>query len=86
MRSSSCLLVEAQQGVFQQAGGIRSNNLAVIVKWPILDLFVAVSQLRMPGPRPCYCSDSCAKEGERAKTRARVGRLRERQKNREEKA
>ncbi len=38
------------------------------------------TQLRMPGPRPRYCSDSCAKEGERAKTRARVGRLRDRQK------
>ncbi len=44
------------------------------------------TQLRMPGPRPRYCSDSCKKEGEQAKTRARVGRLRERQKNREEKA
>ncbi len=43
------------------------------------------TQLRMPGPHPRYCSGSCAKEGERAKTRARVGRLRERQKNREEK-
>jgi hypothetical protein len=41
-------------------------------------------QLRMPGPRPRYCSDSCAKEGERAKTRARVGRLRERQKKERE--
>ncbi len=33
------------------------------------------TQLRMPGPRPRYCSDTCKKEGEQAKTRARVGRL-----------
>ncbi len=38
------------------------------------------TQLRMPGPRPRYCSESCKAEGERAKTRARVGRLRESQK------
>ncbi len=38
------------------------------------------TQLRMPGPRPRYCSDTCKAEGERAKTRARVGRLRESQK------
>jgi hypothetical protein len=37
------------------------------------------TQLRMPGPRPRYCSDTCKETGERAKTRARVGRLRERQ-------
>ncbi len=42
------------------------------------------TQLRMPGPRPRYCSDSCAKEGERAKTRARVGRLRGRKKERKQ--
>jgi hypothetical protein len=38
------------------------------------------TQLRMPGPRPRYCSDICKTVGERAKTRARVARLRERQK------
>jgi hypothetical protein len=38
------------------------------------------TQLRMPGPRPRYCSDTCKAEGERVKTRARVARLRERQK------
>jgi hypothetical protein len=38
------------------------------------------TQLRMPGPRPCYCSDTCKETGERAKTRDRVARLRERQK------
>jgi hypothetical protein len=38
------------------------------------------TQLRMPGPRPRYCSDTCKETGERAKTRARVARLRERQK------
>jgi hypothetical protein len=38
------------------------------------------TQLRMPGPLPRYCSDTCKTEGERVKTRARVARLRERQK------
>jgi hypothetical protein len=38
------------------------------------------TQLRMPGPRPRYCSDTCKEMGERAKTRDRVARLRERQK------
>ncbi len=38
------------------------------------------TQLRMPGPRPRYCSDTCKETGERAKTRDRVARLRERQK------
>ncbi len=37
------------------------------------------TQLRMPGPRPRYCSDTCKETDEREKTRARVGRLRERQ-------
>ncbi len=38
------------------------------------------TQLRMPGPPPRYCSGVCQAKGERAKTRARVGRLRERRK------
>jgi hypothetical protein len=38
------------------------------------------TQLRMPGPLPRYCSEICKAAGERAKTRARVARLRERQK------
>jgi hypothetical protein len=38
------------------------------------------TQSRMPGPRPRYCSDTCKETGERAKTRDRVARLRERQK------
>jgi hypothetical protein len=37
------------------------------------------TQLRMPGPRPRYCSESCKETGEREKTRARVACLRERQ-------
>ncbi len=36
------------------------------------------TQLRMPGPRPRYCSDTCKADGERLKTRARVARLRAR--------
>ncbi len=42
------------------------------------------TQLQMPGPRPRYCSDTCKKEGERANTRARVGRLRARKKERKQ--
>jgi hypothetical protein len=38
------------------------------------------TQLRMPGPRPRYCSNTCKAEGERAKTRVRVARLREHRK------
>ncbi|MFL5626336.1 MAG: hypothetical protein ACJ788_12160 [Ktedonobacteraceae bacterium] len=38
------------------------------------------TQLRMPGPRPRYCSETCKAVGERAKTQARVTRFRERQK------
>jgi hypothetical protein len=38
------------------------------------------TQLRMPGPLPHYCSDTCKADGARAKTRVRVARLRERQK------
>ncbi len=35
-----------------------------------------ITQVRMPGPRPRYCSDACKAEGERGKVRARcsVGR------------
>ncbi|MFL5624274.1 MAG: hypothetical protein ACJ788_01600 [Ktedonobacteraceae bacterium] len=38
-----------------------------------------VTKVQFPGPTPRYC-DTCAKEVEREKTRARVARLRERQK------
>lgn len=38
-----------------------------------------VTKVQFPGPTPRYC-DPCAKEVEREKTRARVARLRERQK------
>ena len=43
------------------------------------------TQLRMPGPRPRYCSDTCKTVGERAKTRARVARLRANQKRERQK-
>jgi hypothetical protein len=35
------------------------------------------TQVRMPGPRPRYCSDTCRAEGEREKTRKRVARFRQ---------
>lgn len=38
-----------------------------------------VTKVQFPGPTPRYC-DTCAKETEREKTRARVARLRDRQK------
>ncbi len=39
-----------------------------------------VTKVQFPGPTPRYC-DTCAKEVEREKTRARVARLRERKKS-----
>jgi len=38
-----------------------------------------VTQQRFPGPRPAYCSEDCTKEAQRAQTRERVRRYRERQ-------
>ncbi len=38
-----------------------------------------VTQQRFPGPLPAYCSKTCKKEAQRAQTRERVRRYRERQ-------
>jgi len=38
-----------------------------------------VTQQRFPGPLPVYCSEDCKKEAQRAQTRERVRRYRERQ-------
>ncbi len=38
-----------------------------------------VTQQRFPGPLPVYCSEDCQKEAQRAQTRERVRRYRERQ-------
>ncbi len=38
-----------------------------------------VTQQRFPGPLPAYCSEDCTKEAQRAQTRERVRRYRERQ-------
>ncbi len=38
-----------------------------------------VTQQRFPGPLPAYCSEDCQKEAQRAQTRERVRRYRERQ-------
>jgi len=38
-----------------------------------------VTQQRFPGPIPAYCSEDCQKEAQRAQTRERVRRYRERQ-------
>ncbi len=38
-----------------------------------------VTQQRFPGPLPAYCSEDCTKDAQRAQTRERVRRYRERQ-------
>ncbi len=38
-----------------------------------------ITQQRFPGPLPVYCSEDCKKEAQRAQTRERVRRYRERQ-------
>ncbi len=38
-----------------------------------------VTQQRFPGPLPAYCSEDCKREAQRAQTRERVRRYRERQ-------
>jgi hypothetical protein len=42
------------------------------------------SQLRMPGPKPRYCSDTCKDEAQRMKSRARVANFRDRLKKERE--